>query len=44
MRPDHPLRRALPLFLLSGLFFSSLDATAKYLVADHTLFVVVWAR
>jgi drug/metabolite transporter (DMT)-like permease len=40
----HPLRRALPLFLLAGLCFSTLDATAKYLVRDHTLFVVVWAR
>jgi drug/metabolite transporter (DMT)-like permease len=31
--PDvHPLRRALPLFLLAGLCLSSLDATAKYLV------------
>jgi drug/metabolite transporter (DMT)-like permease len=44
MDGDHPLRRALPLFLLAGLFFSSLDATAKYLVRDHTLFLVVWAR
>jgi drug/metabolite transporter (DMT)-like permease len=43
--PDtHPLRRALPLFLLAGLCLSSLDATAKYLVRDHALFVVVWAR
>jgi len=25
-------------------FFATLDATAKYLVRDHTLFVVVWAR
>jgi drug/metabolite transporter (DMT)-like permease len=41
---DHPLRRALPLFLLAGVCFSTLDATAKYLVRDHTLFVVVWAR
>jgi drug/metabolite transporter (DMT)-like permease len=40
----HPLRRALPLFLLAGLCFSSLDATAKWLVRDHTLFMVVWAR
>lgn len=40
----HPLRRALPLFLLAGLFFSTLDATAKWLVRDHTLFLVVWAR
>ena len=44
MEHDHPLRRALPLFLLAGLCFSTLDATAKYLVRDHTLFVVVWAR
>ena len=44
MDADHPLRRALPLFLLAGLCFSTLDATAKYLVRDHTLFVVVWAR
>ena len=44
MDSDHPLRRALPLFLLAGLCFSTLDATAKYLVRDHTLFVVVWAR
>ena len=38
------LRRALPLILLAGVFFATLDATAKYLVTDHTLFVVVWAR
>jgi drug/metabolite transporter (DMT)-like permease len=44
MEADHPLRRALPLVLLAGLFFSSLDATAKYLIRDHTLFLVVWAR
>jgi drug/metabolite transporter (DMT)-like permease len=43
--PDtNPLRRALPLFLLAGLCLSSLDATAKYLVRDHSLFLVVWAR
>src|SRR5262249_43930507 len=43
--PDsHPLRRALPLFLLAGVCFSTLDATAKWLVQDHTLFLVVWAR
>ena len=40
----HPLRRALPLFLLAGICFSTLDATAKWLVRDHTLFLVVWAR
>ena len=44
MDRDHPLRRALPLFLLAGVFFSTLDATAKYLVRDYTLFLVVWAR
>ena len=40
----HPLRHALPLFLLAGLCLSSLDATAKFLVRDHALLVVVWAR
>ncbi len=44
MEHDHPLRRALPLILLAGLCFSTLDATAKYLVQDHALFLVVWAR
>ncbi len=44
MHPDHALRRALPLILLAGLCFSTLDATAKYLVQFHTLFIVVWAR
>lgn len=44
MHGDHPLRRAVPLFLLAGVCFSSLDATAKYLVQEHTLFLVVWAR
>lgn len=43
--PDtDPLRRALPLFLLAGICLSSLDATAKYLVREHALFLVVWAR
>ena len=41
---DHPLRRALPFILFAGLCFSTLDATAKYLVQGHSLFVVVWAR
>ncbi len=40
----HPLARALPLFLFAGLCLSSLDATAKYMVRDHSLFLVVWAR
>ncbi len=44
MPDSNPLRRALPLFLLAGLCLSSLDATAKYLVRDHDLFLVVWAR
>jgi len=44
MSDIHPLRRALPLFLLAGVCLSSLDATAKYLVRDHALFLVVWAR
>ena len=34
----------MPLFLLAGVCFSTLDATAKWLVRDHTLFLVVWAR
>jgi drug/metabolite transporter (DMT)-like permease len=38
------LRRALPLFLLAGFCLSSLDTTAKYLVRDHSLLLVVWAR
>ena len=40
----HPLRQALPLFLLGGLCLTALDTTAKYLVRDHALFLVVWAR
>ena len=40
----HPLRRALPLFLLAGVCLSALDTTAKYLVREHTLWLVVWAR
>lgn len=43
-RSPHPLRHALPLFLVAGFCLSSLDATAKYLVRDHSLWVVVWAR
>ncbi len=38
------LRHALPLFLLAGLCLSTLDAAAKYLVRDHSLWLVVWAR
>ena len=44
VRVTHPLAHALPLFVLAGLCLSSLDATAKWLVRDHSLFVVVWAR
>ncbi|MEO9135428.1 MAG: DMT family transporter [Casimicrobiaceae bacterium] len=43
-RSAHSLRLALLLFLLAGFFLSSLDATAKYLVRDHSLWLVVWAR
>ena len=39
-----PLRRAVPLIILAGMCFASLDATAKYLVRDHPLLLVVWAR
>jgi drug/metabolite transporter (DMT)-like permease len=39
-----PLRHALPLFLLAGLCLSSLDATAKFLVREQPLLLVVWAR
>ncbi|MBU6485630.1 MAG: DMT family transporter, partial [Betaproteobacteria bacterium] len=38
------LRHALARFVLAGLCLSSLDATAKYLVRDHSLLLVVWAR
>ena len=41
---ERSLRRALLLFLLAGAFFATLDATAKFLVRDHALFLVVWAR
>lgn len=44
MDSDHPLRHALPPLLFAGVCFATLDATAKYLVVEHTLFVVVWAR
>ncbi len=44
MPTTHPLRGALPLFMLAGLCLSSLDATGKYLLRDHGLFLVVWAR
>ena len=38
------LRQALPLFLLAGFCLSALDTTAKFLVRDHPLLLVVWAR
>ena len=44
MEGQHALARALPLVVAAGICFSTLDATAKWLVQDHTLFVVVWAR
>ena len=42
--PSHAFRQALWLFLLAGFCLSSLDTTAKYLVRDHALLIVVWAR
>lgn len=41
---DFEAWRALPVFLLAGFCLTSLDTTAKYLVQDHSLFLVVWAR
>ena len=41
---EHAFARALTTFLVAGFCLSSLDATAKYLVRDHALFLVVWAR
>jgi len=41
---QHALRHALPLFVLAGLCLASLDATAKFLVRDHPVLLVVWAR
>src|SRR6476646_10037519 len=38
------LAHALPLFLLAGVCLSGLDTTGKYLVRDHSLLLVVWAR
>ena len=35
---------AIALFLVAGLCLSSLDTTAKYLVRDQSLLMVVWAR
>ena len=35
MESEHALRRALPLILAAGVCFSTLDATAKYLVREH---------
>lgn len=32
------------MFLLAGVCLASLDATAKYLVRDHSLWLVVWSR
>jgi drug/metabolite transporter (DMT)-like permease len=41
---DFEAWRALPVFLLAGFCLTSLDTTAKYLVQEHSLFLVVWAR
>ena len=41
---DFEAWHALPVFLLAGFCLTSLDTTAKYLVQDNSLFLVVWAR
>jgi drug/metabolite transporter (DMT)-like permease len=41
--PSH-IARAITLYILAGLFLSSLDATAKILVQDYSVWWVVWAR
>lgn len=41
---DFEAWRALPVFLLAGFCLTSLDTTGKYLVQNHSLFLVVWAR
>ena len=40
----HALRHALAQFVFAGLCLSSLDAAAKYLVREHSLLLIVWAR
>ena len=44
MSEPAPIARAIPLYILAGLFLSSLDATAKVLVQDYPVWWVVWAR
>lgn len=44
MDPSHSLRRALPLVLAAGVCFATLDATGKWLIQEHALFLVIWAR
>ena len=44
MHADHPLRQALPMVLFAGICFATLDETAKWLVREHAVFFVVWAR
>ena len=41
--PSHAAR-AIPLYILAGVFLSALDATAKILVQDYPVWWVVWAR
>ena len=36
--------RAIPLMLLSGIFLSTLDATAKYLSREYPVALITWAR
>ena len=44
MPDSHSIARAITLYVLAGLFLSSLDATAKVLVRDYPVWWVVWAR
>ena len=44
MTGESHVTRAILLFVLSGFFLSSLDATAKLLVRDYPLWWAVWAR
>lgn len=41
---DFEAWRALPIFLLAGFCLTTLDTTAKFLVQEHSLLLVVWAR
>ena len=44
MSDPSPVARAISLYILAGLFLSSLDATAKVLVQEYPVWWIVWAR